>query len=146
MSSSMKWRTVLVVAALASTFITVACKKQGGGTQALPASNEVAGWARTGEVRAFDASNLYQYIDGDAEKYVKAGVKNTSTADYKFNGKIEAVADIYTLSTADGAKTVYDSEPAGETKSVQLGDAARASGQSVVFRKGPHLVRLVAYQ
>lgn len=131
-----------VIAALA---VLAACTKHGG-AQPFPASNEVSGWAKTGETRTFSSDKLYEYIDGDAEKYVKAGVKTTSTTDYKYQDKIEAVADVYTMSDANGAKTIFESEPAGSTQSASLGDASRVSGQSVVFRKGQYLVRIVAYQ
>ena len=144
MSIRNMWRAAIITGLLGSVVFTGACSKQVGGT--LPTSNEVSGWARTGEVRTFEPSNLYQYIDGDAERYIKAGVKSTSTGDYKFQDRIEAVADVYMMSNADGAKQIFESEPAGEAKSIQLGDAGRASGQSVTFRKGRHLVRLVAYQ
>ncbi len=120
----------------------------GGATLAMaapPFPDAVAGWAK-GEERSFTAQNLYEYIDGDAEKYVKAGVKGASTADYSFQGKIDAVADVYTMSDANGAKTIFESEAAGDAKPAAVGDAARAYSQSLVFRKGPYLVRIVAYQ
>lgn len=106
----------------------------------------VSGWTSDGEVRNFTASNLFQYIDGDAEKYVKAGVKTVSTADYSFGGKIDAVADVYTMSDANGAKTIFESDAAGDAKAAPLGDAARLYSQSLMFRKGAALVRIVAYQ
>ena len=54
---------------------------------------------------------------------------------------------MYTTKTADGAKTIFDADPpTSGSKSVVLGDAGRAYGQSVVFRKGPYLVRLTAFE
>ncbi len=138
-------RSALVVTVIAALAVVAACTKRGGG-QPFPASNEVSGWSKTGETRTFSSDKLYEYIDGDAEKYVKAGVKSTSTTDYKYQDKIEAVADVYTMSDANGAKTIFESEPAGSSQTASLGDAARASTQSVVFRKGQYLVRIVAYQ
>lgn len=122
------------------------CKKQVAAVNiAFPETNEVAGWTKSGETRVFPAAELSNYIDGEAEKYLKAGVKSTSTADYKF-GDLQAVADVYTMSAADGAKTIFESEPAGDAKSAAVGDAARLYSQSLVFRKGAYVVRIVAYQ
>jgi hypothetical protein len=136
----------MLIAAL-MMFALSGCKKsKTASTGPLPDSNEIAGWARSADVRSFDAANLWQYIDGDAEKYIKAGVKGVTTAEYKFQGRIEAVADVYTMNDADGAKRVFDLDPAGDSKPVALGDAARQFKQSVIFRKGPSLVRVVAYQ
>ena len=39
-----------------------------------------------------------------------------------------------------------DADPATNSQSAQLGDEARVYGQSVVFRQGQVLVRIVAYE
>lgn len=113
---------------------------------AFPASNEVAGWSRTSSLRTFEADDLWKYIDGEAEKYLKAGVQRVSTADYEYRNNLEAVVDIYTMSKTGGAATIFNSEPAGDAHPVNMGDAARLFSQSLIFRKGPQLVRIVAYQ
>ncbi len=112
----------------------------------FPESAEVPGWTKAPEVRTFPADKLSDYIDGDAEKYLKAGVRSTSTADYKRKDQIQATVDVYTMSTPEGAKTIFDSEPAMDAKAPALGDAARLFSESLTFRKGPYLVRMVAYQ
>jgi hypothetical protein len=111
----------------------------------FPASNEVSGWAKTSETRTFDAANLWRYIDGDAEKYLKAGVQSASTADYKYQNKAEAVVDVYTMTSGDGAGKIFNSEPTRNAKPASLGDGARLYGQSLTFHKGRYLVRIVAY-
>jgi hypothetical protein len=131
---------VLVMAAL--TLAGAGCKKT---SNPFPASNAVNGWTKNGETRTFKAADLWQYIDGDAERYVSAGVVTTSTADYQYNGKIEATADVYTMSDEAGARKVFDSDPAQDSKSASIGDASRVFGQSLIFRKGPYLVRIVAF-
>jgi hypothetical protein len=69
-----------------------------------------------------------------------------STADYKFQNKVDAAVDIYTIGNAEGAEKIFKSEPAVDVKPIQLGDDARLSNQSLVFRKGAYLVRIVAYE
>jgi len=59
---------------------------QEGQEGCLPASKAVAGWEKTGETRTYAAKDLWQYIDGDAEQYISAGVVSTSTSDYKYQG------------------------------------------------------------
>ncbi len=124
-----------------------ACSRHSGvPATPFPASNEVAGWVKTGDTRSFSATELWSYIDGDAERYVKAGVQTTSTADYKFQNIVDAVVDIYTMGNAQGARTIFESEPASQAKSVPLGDSGRLYTGSLVFRRGPYLVRVVAYK
>ena len=113
---------------------------------ALPATNEVAGWQKTDETRIFAAKDLWQYIDGDSEQYMSAGVVTTSTADYKFNSKLEAVVDVHAMRDIDGAQKIFQSGQSADARTVQIGDAGFAFHQSVVFRKGPYLVRIVAWQ
>src|SRR5512138_1821386 len=86
---------------------------------------QASGWAKQGEARTFTAENLYEYIDGDAEKYLAAGVKQTLTADYKFQGKFDAVADVFIMGNAEGARKVFESQADVGSKSVPLGDAGR---------------------
>jgi hypothetical protein len=97
-------------------------------------------------VRTFEAADLWKYIDGEAERYLKAGAQRVSTADYKFQNKVEAVVDVYTMRDPQGTVRILESEPAADTKPIQLGDSAHLYGQSLIFRKGPHLVRIVAYE
>jgi hypothetical protein len=139
-SKSGYFTIVLAVAALA--ILSSGCRKA---SSPFPASNAVNGWTKAGETRTFKAADLWQYIDGDAERYVSAGVVSASTADYKYNGSTEVTADVYTMSDEAGARKVFDSDPAQDSKSASVGDASRIFGQSLVFRKGPYLVRIVAF-
>ena len=136
--------TALAIVLLAS----LGCSKKPVAASAnpFPESNLVQGWTRTDEIRTFPAAELWKYIDGDAEKYLKAGVESTSTSDYKFQDKFEAVVDIYTMSSPTGAKTIFESEPSEGASTPPVGDAARLYEQSLVFRQGKFLVRIVAYQ
>ncbi len=139
-------RVLLVVLAIA-LLINAGCNRQPSkSTWLFPASNEAAGWARTGDIRTFQAADLWKYIDGEAERYLQAGVQRVFTADYRFQNNVDAIVDIYAMRNAEGAKKIFDSEPAGDAKTVQLGDGARLYNQSLFFRKGLYLVRIVAYQ
>src|SRR5579863_6550256 len=122
-----------------------ACKKNQ--VNPFPASGEVSGWQKNGDARMFSAKDLWQYIDGDSEQYVQAGVVSTLTCDYNYQSRLEAVVDIHTMGNVDGARRILDnSTRAGDAKTVQLGDGGVAYAQSVTFRKGAYVVRIVAYQ
>ena len=112
----------------------------------FPETGVVAGWSKTGETRTFEAQNLWQYIDGDADRYVQAGVEKTQTQDYRYQGKTDAVADIYVMRGPDGARKILESESAVGSQPLQLGDSGRSYGASLTFCRGRYFVRLVAYQ
>jgi hypothetical protein len=131
----------LMMAALAAG---TGCKKKA--VDPFPASGAVAGWEKTSDTRVFAAKDLWQYIDGDAEQYIQAGVVSTSTSDYKYQGQLEAVVDIYTMGNSAGAQKILEKSQSKDAKTVSVGDAAIAFAQSVTFRKGPCLVRIVAYE
>ncbi len=143
MFRSTHWMFRTAVMGMVAVAALSGCKKKS--VDPFPVSGAVAGWEKTGETRTFDAKNLYQYIDGDAEQYISAGVVTTSTADYKYQGSLEAVVDVHTMSGADGARKIFETGQTRDVKTVQLGDAGIAYAQSVIFRKGPYLVRIVAY-
>jgi hypothetical protein len=50
------------------------------------------------------------------------------------------------MGDAAGARKILETDLTKDAKTVQLGDAGVAYAQSVIFRKGPYLVRIVAYE
>ncbi len=138
------WKLGIAVIAIAAFAASVGCKKKA--VDPFPPSGAVAGWEKASETRVFAAKDLWQDIDGDAEQYLAAGVVSTSTSDYKNQGQLDAVVDVYTMNDEAGARKILESGESGSAKKVQVGDAGLAYEQSVTFRKGPYLVRIVAYE
>src|SRR5215831_7946464 len=144
----MKRSSLLLIGALVTTlfttFVVSGCKKKT--TNPFPASGTVAGWEKSGETRNFEPKDLWQYIDGDSEQFIQAGVVSTSTSDYKYKGQLEAVVDVYTMSGPDGAQTILKRGQTMDAQNVHLGDEGLQYAQSIHFRKGRYLVRVVAYE
>jgi len=112
----------------------------------FPESNQVPGWIKSGETRVFASSDLWRYVDGDADRYLQAGVQETFTTSYRYQDRLDAVADIHIMSAATGAVAIFDSESAAGSRPVPLGDSGRSYGQSITFRKNRFFVRLVGYE
>jgi len=142
------WRPCGYAVAVILAALLVGCRSQAPSTAIdfYPASNSVPGWVKSSETRTFEASHLFEYIDGDAEKYVQAGVVKTLTSDYRFNGRTDATVDVYVMGNAAGARKIYDSESAEGSQPLTLGDACRHAKGSLTFRQGPYFVRLVAFE
>ena len=143
MNYSRRWMLAAVAVAIVALAAGSGCKKSK--VNPFPASGAVAGWEKTGDTRVFAAKDLWQYIAGDAEQYISAGVISTSTSDYKYQGQLEAVVDVHTMGSPDGARKILETGTS-DAKAASLGDAGVAYEQSVIFRKGPYLVRIVAYE
>jgi len=135
-------------AAFLIAVLAVSCgpKPRPGPTALFPKTGEVPGWSQSGETRTFQAGNLWQYNDGDADRYVHAGVERLLTTGYRYHDKTDAVADIYIMKNAAGAKTILESESEVGSQTVQVGTAGRLYGTSVTFRQGRYFVRLMAYE
>jgi hypothetical protein len=138
------WMLAAMVIAVVVAAAATGCKKHA--VDPFPASGAVTGWEKTSDTRTFEAKNLWQYIDGDADQYIAAGVVSTSTSDYKYRGQLEATVDVYTMGDAAGARKILEAAQTKDAKAVQVGDAGVAFAQSVIFRKGATLVRIVAYE
>lgn len=144
---SRMFRERVVITVFLCLIGVVACRHEPATrTSLFPSSNAVKGWVMTKDIRTFSADDLWKYIDGEAERYLKAGVRSVSTADYKFGDKFDAVVDTYTMADAAGAEKILQSEPAANAQPAQVGDSARMYSQSFVFRKGRYLVRITGYQ
>jgi predicted small lipoprotein YifL len=104
--SSKKWIPAVIAIAMLVSVACTGCKKKA--PDPFPAAGAIAGWEKTSETRVFAAKDLWQYIDGDAEQYISAGVVSTSTSDYKYQGQLEAVIDVYTMGNAEGARKILE--------------------------------------
>ncbi len=136
------------VLAAFTALIMLSCRSSSDTTayRPFPQSNQIPGWSVAGEMRTFQADNLWEYIDGDADRYLQAGVDRTLALSYLYQGKTEAQADIYIMKSPDGARKILDAEPSEGSRRIELGEEARLSPGSLVFRKGRYLVRLTAFQ
>ena len=133
---------------LAFAGLLPACKSKpaAGAADYFPATNSVDGWAKSSETRTFEASHLWEYINGDAEKYLQAGVVRTLTSDYCFNDKIDATADVFVMGKPEGAKKIFDSDSSAEARAVSVGEGGRTAKGGLTFHQGSFYIRIVAYE
>jgi len=114
-------------------------------TGLFPRANEVSGWAMVGKTRMFTADNLYEYIDGAADKFTQAGLERAQTTDYRFQDKVEATADIYTMKNPEAARRIFEEESSPGSQALQLGDRAELSKGTLLFTHGRYYVKVVAF-
>jgi hypothetical protein len=84
-------------------------------------------------------------MDGGAEKYIRAGLESSTVIDYRWRGRVDAVAEMHAMRTPDAAARLFDSEPAAGSRSVPIGDAARLTDTTLTCRSGRNFIRIVAY-
>lgn len=130
MKQNRRWRsTVRATATAAAAAIVVAgCAGEAGGFPSID------GWTQDGEVRVFDADNLWEYINGAAELFVGYDVQSCETADLS-SGDVVVALDLYDMGTPLNAFGIFSRERAGETVSV--------SGATDAMVSAPYLAMLV---
>lgn len=111
----------------------------------LPETGQANGWTKPGATRMYPADRLYEYIDGDADRYTKAGVQQVVTSDYRYRDKMDAVADVFVMRDVPGAAAVYESYSSNRSRPASVGDASRLYPGTLMFRRGRFFVRVVAY-
>lgn len=136
------------LAALSLVSFILGCGSQPASRSAayFPESGQAPGWSKTSATRIFPADRLSEYIDGDADRYLRAGVEKALTSDYRYQNQVEATADIFVMKNPAGATQVFESQPADGSQTVKAGDDARLYPGTLMLRKGRFFVRIVAYQ
>jgi len=139
--------SLISAATLSVLILSAACRSKRASERQdyFPEPGQVEGWNKSSATRTFPADRLYEYIDGDADRYLKAGVERALTSDYRYRGTIDAVADIFVMKGTAGATGALESQPANGSQPVQIGDAARLYPGTLMFRQGRFFVRVIAY-
>jgi hypothetical protein len=120
-------------------------KAMDGISELLPGPEELEGWRRK-EVGFYDRSNLYEYIDGEAEnflvyKFVVAGV-----AKYLSESGDEMVVDVYDMGESWDAFGRYVSVRFPGAKRVDIGVEGFLNDFGLDFWKGRYYVKITVFK
>jgi hypothetical protein len=115
-----RWAGSVGAAVLTLTAV-LACSGDTGGD--FPA---IDGWTQVGEVRVYDADNLWEYIDGAAELFIGYDVQTCRTADLG-SGDLVVTVDLYDMGDPLNAFGVFSRERTGEPLAVSGATEARVS-------------------
>jgi hypothetical protein len=110
----------------------------------LSASGE-GSWSN-GEKFQYGGEELYRYIDGGAEVYIRAGFKNLIVRDFTSSlYKDPIVAEIYEMAAASGAQQAYQKHLLRNGKPAKIGDEGSCSPGILHFRKSCFYYRIYTY-
>ncbi len=125
---------------LAGSALTVSCAER---PSAFP---EVEGWTQSGEVRIYNADNLWQYIDGAAMLFVEYGVRTCMTADMSAAG-VSVTVDLYEMGSPLGAVGVFKRESAvGEVNLTGATIAAISPPYQALMVRGSTYAKVNVYE
>lgn len=103
---------------------------------------------RLAATQPYDAENLYEYINGQAPRYIQFGFKSLVVAEYEpmetAGALMEIVADLYDMGTRRNAFGIFhDSRPV-EDEEIPLGNDGHGVGDFAAFWKSKYYVRVKA--
>lgn len=100
------------------------------------------GWELTGYEAAYQAADLYEYIDGGAERYLGYGFQHLTVREYaEKNTRYKLIVEIYRMDCPANAFGIYSSDRAGEHP-FQLGNDAALGDYLLQFWQNVYFVRI----
>ncbi|KPK07370.1 MAG: hypothetical protein AMS20_02900 [Gemmatimonas sp. SG8_28] len=112
MNRRIAWARRLAGAALITVISGLACSGDTAGDFPI-----IDGWTPVGEVRVYDADNLWEYINGAAELFVAYDVQACRTADLS-SGDLVVTVDLYDMGEPLNAFGVFSRERTGQRTAV----------------------------
>jgi hypothetical protein len=89
-----------------------------GGTYSFP---EMAGWKQSGEIQIYSPENLYDYINGGADLYLKYDFQELKVADYVNHQKASVTIEVYRHKTPVHAFGIYSQERLADANDLEIG-------------------------
>ena len=113
------------------------------GAAQVPSCDLVPGWTAQGAARAYDASNLYEYMDGNSEGYLLYGFVAMHGVTCVHGGD-SILIDISEFQDADSAYGMYSANRDPRLPDEKLGADGQITPRRAVFTKDRYYAELAA--
>jgi len=117
-----------------------ACALAGAQT---PDCTLVPGWPQDGAARTYDADNLFEYMDGNAEGYLLYGFQSMHGVTCK-KGEITFVIDISDMGDADSAYGMFTNNRDPRQPFERIGMGGQIVPRRAIFAKGKYYLEIAA--
>jgi len=112
-------------------------------TAPAPDCKLVGGWSQTGPARTYEADNLFEYMDGNAEGYVIYGFQKMQGVTCK-KGEVTFVVDISDMGDDDSAYGLFTSNRDPRQPAAQIGMGGQIVPRRLIFAKGRYYAEIAA--
>ncbi len=109
----------------------------------VPKCDLVAGWTQQGSARAYEASNLFEYMDGNAEGYLLYGFVAMHGVTCVHVGD-SILIDISEFADGDSAYGMFSANRDARLPAEALGAGGQVTPRRVIFTKGPFYAEMAA--
>jgi hypothetical protein len=113
------------------------------GQPPAPDCKLVPGWTQSGESRSFDAENLFEYMNGNAEGYIIYGFQAMRGVTCK-KGEITFVVDISDMRDADSAYGIFTANRDARQPAYKIGMGGQIVPRRAIFAKGRYYLEIAA--
>ncbi|MDE3167973.1 MAG: hypothetical protein KGN36_19385 [Acidobacteriota bacterium] len=108
-----------------------------------PSCSMVAGWSQRGEARSYEAENLFEYMDGNAEGYLIYGFKSMRGVTCVKDG-VTLVIDISDMGDADSAFGIFSANRDSRQPGAAIGMGGQIVPRRAIFAKGSFYAEIAA--
>lgn len=116
-----------------------------GPRAAVAASCEVVpGWAEEGAARIFEADNLFEYLNGNAEGYLIYGFIRLENKTCR-SGNNSISVDVFEMVDSDAAYGIFSAQMDPAQPTIKLGMGGQLQSQRAIFCKGNFYVEVTAH-
>ena len=106
---------------------------------------QITGWKKSGEIRIFLPKNLYDYIDGGADLYLKYDFQELQVAEYQDEKKASVTVEIYRHKTPTHAFGIYSQERFRNADYLDIGSQGYREKGILNFLTGNYYVKLISF-
>jgi hypothetical protein len=103
----------------------------------------VSGWTQEGGVREYDAENLFEYMDGNAEGYIIYNFEKMKGITCK-SGEKTILVDVSEISDPEFAYGLFSSNRNPNLPTEKIGIAGQVTNRRIIFVKDKFYVELAA--
>ncbi len=103
----------------------------------------VPGWSQSGPARSYEAANLFEYMDGNAEGYLIYGFRNMVGVSCH-QAEISFVIDVSDMGDADSAYGLFSGNRDPSQPVSPIGVSAQVTPRRAMFVKGKYYVEIAA--
>jgi hypothetical protein len=128
---------VLLAGLAAAALVVTVCAAQ------VPKCDLVAGWTQQGAARAYEASNLFEYMDGNAEGYLLYGFVAMHGVTCVRGGD-SILIDISEFADGDSAYGMFSANRDPRLPAENLGAGGQVTPRRVIFAKDRFYAELAA--
>lgn len=106
---------------------------------------KIGGWKQSDEIQIFSPENLYDYINGGADLYLKYDFQELKVAEYQNDQKASVTIEVYRHKTPTHAFGIYSQERLSNANYLDIGAQGYSEKGILNFLTGNYYVKMSSF-